>query len=261
MTHPRNTDIHDYIHELTNKHTHTEHLTERHKGRTHTKTRITTHPPLITQLNQSDTPNNTNSGDGPRPGFASKPAARLDALDTLLRIDHQARQQLTNLGHTPPRSTTATIRKLGSLHPNLNPPTQKELETTIRSWYTQARIITGWDTPPWNPDNTCPQCAERGTLKIRLADHIAMCTNDPCRATWTPDTIGLLADHIRAEASVERTHHTPAGPCWCPYPEPTIPNLQTLCPRCGSSRCWHAVMTRLALQLTNPDTPGDQASA
>jgi hypothetical protein len=104
----------------------------------------------------------------------------------------------------------------------------------------QARIVTGWDSPAWSPDNTCPQCGERGTLKVRLAEHIAMCKNDACRATWDETTIGLLADHIRAESEAERVAAPGVGPCWCPWPAPLIPDMTWQCPRCGSARCTHA---------------------
>ena len=57
--------------------------------------------------------------------------------------------------------------------------------------------------------------------------------------------IGLLADHIRAESEAEREPLQGAGPCWCPYPQPRIPDLRFQCPRCGSARCRHALGTRL----------------
>lgn len=53
------------------------------------------------------------------------------------------------------------------------------------------------------PDNTCPLCATRGSLRIRVGDGInsnsasAMCVS--CFEAWDDSNIGLLANHIRSE--------------------------------------------------------------
>ncbi|WP_157432593.1 hypothetical protein [Aeromicrobium sp. Root472D3] len=58
-------------------------------------------------------------------------------------------------------------------------------------------MLTGWDSPAWRPNNTCPLCGVKGGLRIRLDHHTGTCMD--CRQTWDPSTIGLLADHIRVE--------------------------------------------------------------
>lgn len=254
VSHLHRLELADMIEELTTEHRHTERLTHRQGGHTRTAVHRTRVPALLTQLWSTEL--TTSAEEGMRPGFGSKPPARLDALDTAVRIDLQASAWLRDLGEHDPLDTAACIRRLGALHASADKVTQRELEKSIRSWWTQARIVTGWDSPAWNPDNTCPQCGERGTLKIRLAEHLGMCTNDACRVTWNDSTIGLLADHIRAESSVERRPESPVGPCWCPWPEPRVPDLSVLCPRCGNSRCWHAVSARFVASLTGGDTPG-----
>lgn len=182
------TDLHDMVRELTDRHVHRERY-ETHRG--HTKVmqdHITTNPALLDQLERAVQAGGV--GDDGQRGYTSKPTARLDALDTLIRIDYEARDTLTALGGDSNADTKTVIRRIAATDPG-NPH--------IKRWWTWARVITGWDLPAWSPDNTCPACATRGTLRIRLIEHIASCINDQCRAIWDHTTIGLLADHIRSE--------------------------------------------------------------
>lgn len=246
MTDPtRHLTLADLIHELANSHRTTQHYTIRvgteWRGRNH----HVEVPSLVHQLWENDIPSATTE-DGPRPGYASKPAASLEALDTVAWIDREAARWIRFLGHDDRHpSTTATLRQLHSLAVAAPSEVRIAIERDVRRWWIRARIVTGWDSAPWTPDNTCPQCGERGTLRIRLADKIGMCTDDGCRVVWDEQSIGLLADHIRAESSAER--HPKAGPgeCWCPVPKPIVPDLTRLCPRCGSARCTHALGARL----------------
>lgn len=242
-------ELADYVRELTEPHTHAEHYQVR-RGRTwYGANHVTKVAPLLTQLWANDTPSQATET-GTRPGFGSKPAARLDALDTAARIDVEAHRWVTDLGEQARTTDTIDlIRQLHGLSASAHGVTRKAIERDVRRWWTQARIVTGWDSPAWSPDNTCPQCGERGTLKIRLGDQIGMCTNDACRVTWDETTIGLLADHIRAESSAERLPARRRGPCWCPWPRPDVSDLAFLCPSCGSASCRHAVFARLVDEL------------
>lgn len=242
---PRRLDLADLVRELTETHQHAEHYQVRRGLRWVPRDHRTTVPALLVQLWQNDVPSNA-SEDGPRPGYQSRPAARLDALDTAVRIDLGAARWITDLGEEPRSGDTADIvRQLHGLTASADHVTRQAITRDVRGWWLQARIVTGWDSPAWTPDNTCPQCGERGTLKVRLADRIAMCTNDPCRVLWDEVSIGLLADHIRSESEAERQPRTGAGPCWCPLPKPVVPDLSRLCPGCGSARCRHALGARL----------------
>lgn len=238
----------DYVRELTRPHQHTEtYQVPSLTGGGFVDARHTTiAPALLDQIWANDTPNQTDAGEGARPGYASKPAARLDALDTATRIDLEAARWVRDLGeddhHT---STAATVAQLHGLAASASPTQRSAIARDVRRWWLQARIATGWDSPAWTPDATCPQCGERGTLRIRLAEAIAMCTHDPCRATWDRETVGLLADHIRAESEAGRTPTAGPGACWCPLPKPVVSDLTRLCPACGSARCRHAVGARL----------------
>lgn len=254
MTETRRPPAHDlatYVRELTTHHRHAEHYTIRvgqeWAGRNHTITA----PPLLQQLWDNDIPSNTTE-DGPRPGYASRPAARLDALDTATRIDIEASRWVRLLGEDDPGSTLACVRRVHALAASVDAETRRAIERDVRRWWTWARIVTGWDSPPWTPDNTCPVCGERGTLKVRLADRIGACTNDVCRATWGEQSIGLLADHIRVESMAERAPRRGPGPCHCPLPRPVLPErsrLDFLCPRCGSASCTNALQRRLVETL------------
>lgn len=247
MTDTRGYQLADFVRELTEPHTHTEPYTVRERGEWRTHRHITRAPALLAQLWANDVPSSA-AEDGQRAGFGSKPAARLDALDTAARIDLEVNRWVTDLGEDAPLDTIAALRKLNGLAASADPVQRREIAGDVRRWWIRARVVTGWDSPAWTPDNTCPQCGERGTLRVRLADHIATCVDDGCRATWDQQTIGLLADHIRAESSAERGPARRPGPCWCPLPMPRV-DLTWLCPRCGSARCTHALQARLVGEL------------
>lgn len=250
MTRPRGLQLADYVHELTDWHNHREPYTVRGlAGGIASRTHAIRVPSLLTQLWQNDIPSQA-AGDGPRPGFQSKPVARLEALDAAVRIDLEAARWIRDLGEDDHHTdTAATIRQLHGLTPSCDPVQRRAIEHDVRRWWTQARIVTGWDSPAWSPDNTCPQCGDRGSLKIRLGEHIGMCTQDNCWATWDEATIGLLADHIREESEAESEPRSGVGPCWCPLPKPDVPDLQHQCRGCGSVRCRHALGARLLAEL------------
>lgn len=204
-------DIHQIIRQLCDYYTHREPYTHETNGTTWATVHITQVPPLITQLTEAN-PAATGELHGTKP--ASRPTANIDALDTYTHIDLGAARWVRDLGEDDPPDTIACIRKLYSLAASAHhcgrakattdPKTRKvtccavhDIERDIRHWWTQARIISGWDTPAWAPNNTCPMCNERRTLRIRPDDQTAMCTN--CRETWDRTNIGLLAEHVRQE--------------------------------------------------------------
>lgn len=253
--HPRRLTLADLVDELTRPTTHREHYTVRvgQEWRPHHHT--VTVPSLLAQLWTNDVPSGATE-EGARAGYQSKPAARLDALDTATRIDLEASRWIKDLGENDRYvDTAATVRQLHSLAASADHETRTAITRDVRRWWTQARIVTGWDAPAWTPDNTCPQCGERGTLKVRFHERIAMCTyrgnredgggRDGCGTTWDESNIGLLADHIRAESAAERAPRRGLGPCQCPLPRPTVADLSVLCSRCGSASCTNALQRRL----------------
>lgn len=204
-------DIHDLVEDLTRTHQHREPYVIREAGTTWTRGHVTLVPSLIDQL---QTATAANTGETGRGGYQSRPAAFLESMDTLIHIDLAAARWIRDLGEDDHHTdTAATVRQLHGLWPssthckkskpkrdstgNVTCCTRHTIEHDIRSWWTQARVITGWDTTAWRPDNTCPACTKRGALRVRFATQSAMCIQ--CRTTWTPEVIGLLADHIRLE--------------------------------------------------------------
>ena len=171
----RRPDTLTMIHELTQPTQNRELYHRKHKPRYHT----THNPPLLAQLDESAMPSN-NRIDGAGSIAGSRPAANVDAIDTARRIARDATNWLT---HYSPLIINGDT----------------DLSRDIQRWWTWARITTGWDQPAFQPHNTCPHCGVLGTIRIRLHEHLATCTNDTCRATWDHDTIGILAQHIRTE--------------------------------------------------------------
>ena len=190
------TDLVDMVRELVDRHIHRERY-ERHdtNGTRKIGDHVTTNPALLDQLEYAVQQAGT-SEDGLRSGFMSKPAARLDVLDTLIRIDYEARDILVRLGGDANADTKTVIRRV---HASVAGLDDADVNRAIKAWWTWCRVVTGWDLPSWSPDNTCPACGERGGLRIRLIERLGSCINDQCRAVWDEATIGLLADHIRSE--------------------------------------------------------------
>lgn len=245
MTDTRGMQLADYIRDLTEPHTHAEDYTIRSGKAWVGQRHITRTPSLLAQLWANDVPSNA-AEEGPRPEFTSKPAARLDALDTAVRIDLDAARWLRDLGEDDPVDTVVCLRRLHALAVSAHPATRRAITSDVRRWWIRARVVTGWDAPAWTPDATCPQCGNRGTLRIRLADQIGTCVEDACRATWDQTNIGLLADHVRLESEeAEKPTIARRGACWCPVPKPVVPDLSRLCPECGSARCMQALQVRL----------------
>lgn len=204
-------ELRDHIADLTRTTTHRERFTrDRVKGTAWSGDHVTLVPPLLWQLEHTSP---TKAGDSALSGsFKSQPAAWLEALDTLARIDLEANRWVTDMGEPGDGTTMQLVQKLGSLMPSATRCgrlrgrhsdetgwccTWHAVARDVHRWWVQARIVTGWQSPAWRPDNSCPMCGKRGGLRVRLGDHSALCVE--CRETWDQSTIGLLAEHIRRE--------------------------------------------------------------
>lgn len=204
-------DLRNLIADLTRTRTHRERYTVKHGTTVWSRDHVTTVPPLLWQLEHA-TP--TKAGDDAGfGGFKSQPAAWLESLDTLARIDLEATRWVTDVGEPGEGSTIDVVSRLGGLtrsmhrcshHRGLHDKDNDQwccawhaVAYDVRRWHTQALIVTGWQSPAWRPDNTCPVCGRRGGLRVRLSDQSALCIE--CRETWGYETIGLLAEHIRGE--------------------------------------------------------------
>lgn len=225
MTAPQtHLDLHDIVNELTTSHTHREPYETTDRGTVWTLHHATSVPSLVEQLLAASPSGQGNDRSGR--GYESRPAAPLEALDTLMLIDDEAARWIRRLGHDDPGNhldhsrsarpengsgTIACLKMLHGLHAAADACRRPHgrrtdagwccprhhIEADFRRWWRQARIVSGWDTPAAALNNTCPVCDHRGGLRIRAVEKIALCVE--CRTSWTPDDIGLLAQHIRWE--------------------------------------------------------------
>lgn len=249
MTHQHAMEISDYVAELTRPHVHREPYTVRLGATSYTQQHATKVPALLLQLRYASP-----SGQGEERGgggYESRPAASVDAVATLYDIDQDAARWVKKLGEDDAGDTLACVRMLNGLAANLvrcKKPGRRccdfhSLERDVKHWWTQARVMTGWDSPAWRPDNTCPMCAVRGSLRVKLIDQVGLCVE--CKETWNRETIGLLAEHIRLESAAERPSRE-LELCWCAWPRPAVQTWPSLCPACASPWChragWSAAM-------------------
>lgn len=230
-------DVHAMVEQLTRTHVHREPVTRRRGSEVWSSRHITTVPALVRQLlGASPASQATESTSG---GFSSRPAARIEALDTVMLIDDEAARWLRKLGHDDPgdrrddagrhdpgSGTIACIQLLHGLAAGLDACDRHHgrrddsntwcclphhIEHDVRRWWHQARVITGWDTAAYRPFNTCPVCEQRGSLRINLAMHAGLCVE--CRTVWSSEDIGLLAEHIRTENLEEIDESADVGDC------------------------------------------------
>lgn len=258
-------DVHDMVSELTRIHTHREHYVVQHGATTYGRHHQTKVPALLDQLEHGVPSGRGDERSGA--GYESRPAARLETLDALILIDHEASRWVRQYGHDDAGMTTVEcVTKIGSLIPSLDKCNRRKpvrhagqiiccgwhsAEHDVRRWWTQARIVAGWDNAAWRPDATCPICGVRGGLRVRFSANVAMCVGRSegddgrrvaCGETWDPSTIYLLARHIREESFNSRPGRP--EPCWCPFPTP-VDRMGPLCRVCGSARCHRAISAGL----------------
>ena len=123
----------------------------------------------------------------------SMPPARLEAINALMSIEAGAAIWCTRMDLRLREDAAGNIRAL--VGANLNSDQADELLADLRHWYGWAATLTGMRRPPWTPQSPCPFCNDRA-LRVRLDTKTAMCVS--CRESWTEDTIGLLAEHLRS---------------------------------------------------------------
>lgn len=162
---------------------------------------VTDVPSLIQQLEGAVKPGGV--GDSGSRVFGSRTPARDDALDVLALIDTACWIWCDHAGLTCRPDTIGNLRALLGVATRFETEQLEDVAYAARSWVALARVTTGWDKPAFAPENTCPLCAKRGGLRIRVGDGIrstdatAACLN--CHEHWDNTTIGLLAEHIRSE--------------------------------------------------------------
>lgn len=187
-----------------------------------------TEPPLLEQLADAITGSSNRSDDDAARGAArSKPAAHLEAIDALARIDRQARA----LAREHDVDNTGPLKDvLGRLAGALG----HEPHPRVRGWWATARMLSQHDAPPHRPHGVpCPSCWDTNTIRIRLDDELATCT--ACHETWDRTgeedhgNLDVLARHVAwcAEHEVTRARHL--------IPDPTGADLVD-CTECAPFR-------------------------
>lgn len=154
----------------------------------------TRHPALLDQLATATTGGTALGDSDAGTRFGSKPAAHLEALRLLSRIERQSVTLATELGANPALPLRERLGGIaGKLGINPHP--------VVRSWWVSARIVTHWDAPAYRPQGApCPNCWETGSLRIRFDDELAVCAE--CGASWDrtgePDrgSLDMLGQHV-----------------------------------------------------------------
>ena len=156
----------------------------------------TTHPPLLEQLQQTVTTSTLN-GDLFTGSAGSKPPSRLDAIALLARIQKQSRQIADTIRLRRTRDLTDRLSAISGAAPDQTQEDRTWIASLARSWVISARIITGWDSPPYSPDVPCPniECERRGSVRIRLDDQVATCIE--CGVYWPPETVEQLGRYVK----------------------------------------------------------------
>lgn len=153
------------------------------------------HPSLLDQLASSTSGSSALGDEAAGTRFGSKPAAHLEALQLLARIEAQSWDLADELGCPPKHGVRS---RLSAIAGKLGTDPHK----TVRSWWSAARLLTHWDAPPYRPQGApCPSCWDTDSLRIRFDDQLAVCTT--CHATWDrtghPDagSLDLLGQHVK----------------------------------------------------------------
>ena len=134
------------------------------------------HPALLDQLEATVT--GRTLADEPHGGGIpqSKPAGRIDVLAYLQRLDRESRElaQELDVPALPLRDRLVKIGAKLTTHRNAR----------VHSWWVTARVLTQHDTRPYSPTVPCPneECEQIGTIRVRLDQRIASCTE--CHDSW-----------------------------------------------------------------------------
>lgn len=156
-------------------------------------------PGLLAQM--ADLMQPSSSPDGGSSPAGSRPPGRWDAIADHALITAEVTRWCWHL-HLPIRNTVErNIRQL--VGATMDGDTRAALERHMRRWHRIASYVTGWTTPPAHVRAPCPawddtrgrECRAR-TLRVSYADAAAYCST--CGTTWDRDTVGLLAETVRA---------------------------------------------------------------
>lgn len=156
-------------------------------------------PGLLEALREAAVPGATDTAGSTGASFESRPPAELEPTSVLREIRDDTDRYARALNMPAKPSLEKTLRALVSSNPT---DTQlANLAADARRWVRRARVATGFDAAPITLNQPCPYCGRRNSLVITADLNAGRCT--ACHTTWTPDTIGLLADMLTANQTQE----------------------------------------------------------
>lgn len=157
---------------------------------------VVQHASLLDQL-RSAVSQSTEEGAWGGGDAKSKPTASVDAIDTLARITDEVSAWSMRLHVRRRASLEDRMSGLLGAVAGADEYAQKALAHASRSWLIAARIITGWERRPFEPDVPCPNdtCERRGTLRIRLDQRVGTCIE--CGTFWDTSDINRLGTYVQ----------------------------------------------------------------
>lgn len=191
--------ITDLADTLTEPHTHREPYTiwtgQRHRKTMH---HATVQHGLLTQLYHAVLPTTLAGDDAGGSIPASRPPLEVEALSRHQQITAAAARWSRDLRIDPRPTAESTIRALVGAASTLDDQQQRTLLADLRRWTGWCRVYLGLEQVRRIPGTRCPitTCNTLGSLRINLTTSHGLCT--ACEAAWNHDTIGVLAEHIKA---------------------------------------------------------------
>jgi hypothetical protein len=171
--------------------------TDQHRNKRVRRIWETTQPGLLAQLAQSvqlagQQPEGALGGT-----FRSKPPLQIEALSRYLSIQVGAVRWAWSLRQDIRDTPESQLRGLIGPASTLDDPTLTVLIAEVRQWRRWCAVMTAWESPAYAPHVPCPLCEKVGQIRVNLTARTAVCLS--CEAGWDPDTIGVLAEHVRRQ--------------------------------------------------------------
>lgn len=163
-------------------------------------------PCLLDSLEHALVPGATGEIGAPA-GYESKPAAEIEPAAILRAIRDDTARWARKYAITDRATLPLMLRALVSA--DHSDDQLANLLADALGWVRAARLACGYDVPPFTLNEPCPYCMRRHALVITGDLQAARCTR--CGTSWSPDTIGLLADMLTAN---ETTETMPQIRCW-----------------------------------------------
>jgi hypothetical protein len=193
----------DDVQELTDKREHTEpRWTWTRKRNRKLEKHITQVPSLLDQLRDLSADPVAEEGSGTRSIPESRTPEGSRAFELLLTIEAGTAWWVSVAFRKPlrPQVEDNLAALVGcATSTELQADTLARIAADVASWRRRAEEVTGWRDPARQPYVRCPTCNRLGSLRVDLSERHARCVG--CKSTWSEaeGTIGLLAEHIRAE--------------------------------------------------------------